>query len=252
MLSGYGFAQVSEESLLPTELQKVLTEDATPEPKAFRQEIRENLEKKGKILGIQELPMKKLMFVETERGSYVVSADGRFVFDGRVVDVWHRKTLRTLADAIAVQRTPVSNIGFEPEEQLAFFQVGNPELPRSGVVFVDPTSKHTPTVVQYFIENQEKYNFTIILMPLVGGPNAVDRAKRLWCAEDRNLALIDLANGTSQSFSKLKKDCEDDKVMMASVLTNIYQIKNLPHVIREDGLTLGGFPLDFDTWFKQP
>lgn len=60
--------------------------------------------------------MKKLYFVETERDTNVVSEDGR------LVDVWHRKTIKNLGDAKSNQRTPINNIGLDVEEQLATLQ----------------------------------------------------------------------------------------------------------------------------------
>lgn len=240
-----------EQSVLPEEL-STLMESTAPDAKVYREEVKENLNKKGKVIGIKELPMDKLYFVEAEGGSYVVSANGRFVFDGRLVDVWHRKTIRTLKDAEKIQRTPVSNIGFEPEKQLATFQFGDPDLPRSGLAFVDPTSEFTLRFLNHIEENKDKYNFTVVLMPLVGGANAFDRARRLWCAKDRDGAKQDFLNGTSDSLSAMKNDCPEDPLQMANFMVNILNIEDLPHIIREDGLVSEGFPIEFDKWFIQP
>ncbi|MFC3034149.1 disulfide isomerase DsbC N-terminal domain-containing protein [Pseudoalteromonas fenneropenaei] len=232
-------------------LTETIAKAAEERESTYREEVKVNLEKKGDIVGIRELPMKKLFFVEAENGSYVVSADGRFVFDGRLVDVWHRKTIKTLSDATAIQRTPVANIGLKPEEQLATFKVGNETLPRSGVAFVDPTSQYTTRFLKH-IEDSEKYNFTIVLAPLVGGNNAVDRARRLWCATDKAAAKQDLINGTSLSFNDIEKVCSEEPIQMAGVLSGVFNIQELPHIIREDGLVSEGLPLDFDKWYEQP
>lgn len=247
------FSANAQESVIPQKVQDSIKSETTlPDHKTFREEVRINLEKKGDIVGIKELPMKKLFFVEAENGSYVVSADGRFVFDGRLVDVWHRKNINTLADAQKIQRTPVSNIGFEPEEQLATFQFGDPTLPRSGVAFVDPTSQYTTQFLEYLTNNEDKYNFTVVLAPLVGGTSAVDRAKRLWCAKDRKMAKEDLIKGTSKSFSAMRSDCDDDKVNLMAMLTGVFGIEELPHIIREDGLVAEGLPVNFEEWYAQP
>ncbi|MFT5715942.1 MAG: thiol:disulfide interchange protein DsbC [Oleiphilaceae bacterium] len=237
---------------LPEALNKALSESVLPDAETFREEVKINLEKKGDIIGIKELPMKKLFFVEAEKGSYVVSADGRFVFDGRLVDVWHRKTIKNLVDAQKIQRTPVSNIGFEPEEQLATFQFGNPDLPRSGVAFVDPTSEYTMKFLQYITDNQEKYNFTVILMPLVGGENAVNRSMKLWCSIDRKGAKEDFLKGNSSHLEEMRSDCKQEPIQMAKFMVNVFNITDLPHIIREDGLTSEGLPVNFDNWFTQP
>ena len=245
------FAQ-QDEMKLPDELTEALSQSAAPDAKAFKEQVKINLEKKGAIVGIKQLPMNKLFFVEAENGSYVVSADGRFVFDGRLVDVWHRKTIRNLADAQKIQRTPVSNIGFKPEEQLATFQFGDKSLPRSGVAFVDPTSQYTSQFLKHLIENEDKYNFTVILMPLVGGQTAVNQSMKLWCAKDKEAAKASLLNGTASTLKDMRDDCKEERVQMANYMVNVFNITELPHIIREDGLKSEGLPVNFEAWFKQP
>ena len=252
LVSVYSTAQdASNTDSLPEDL-KTLMDDARPDQKVYREEVKENLEKKGRVIGIRELPMKKLFFVEAENGSYVVSADGRFVMDGLVKDVWHRKTIRTLQDAEKIQRTPVSNIGFKPEEQLAHFVVGNPDLPRSGVAFVDPTSAYTVKFLQHIQDHESEYNWTVVLMPMVGGSSSMDRARKLWCAADKEQAKTDLVNGTSESYSDVEKGCNEQPIQMAKYMASLFQIEQLPYIIREDGLSIGGFPVEFEKWYAQP
>jgi thiol:disulfide interchange protein DsbC len=86
----------------------------------------------------------------------------------------------------------------------------------------------------------------------VGGATAVDRAKRLWCSTDSESAKKDLLNGTSDSFSSLESDCDDEKISLMAMLTDVFGIDELPHIIREDGLVSEGFPVDFDSWFEKP
>lgn len=222
------------------------------EPESFKESVRGGLETKGQIIGMQEMPISKLMFVEAEQGNYLISTDGRFVIEGTVKDVWHRRTLRTVDDVIATQRTPVSNIGFQPEAQLAHFIVGDPELPRQGVAFVDPTSAYTTQFLQMLNDKAQDVNWTVVLMPLVGGSAAVDRSLRLHCASDRDQALLDFIHGTSHSFNSMREGCSDEKVMLGMYLTELFRIQNLPHIIREDGLVSSGLPVDFDAWFNQP
>ncbi|MCI2285907.1 hypothetical protein L3081_24080 [Colwellia sp. MSW7] len=89
-------------------------------------------------------------------------------------------------------------------------------------------------------------------MPLVGGESAKNRSNRLWCAKDRKGALLDLAYGTDKATNDLKEDCDIEKIVVATMLTEIFQITNLPHIIREDGLKISGFPVKFDKWLAQP
>ncbi len=221
------------------------------ESKSYQQEIREGLEKKGAIIGIREIPVTKLYFVEAELGSYLVTANGRFVVDGRIVDVWHRKTLKSLADLEGIDRVPVNNNAKQIDDMLATFSIGDKEKPRSGVIFVDPTSEYTLTSLQKLIEYQDEQRWTVVLTPLIGGSNAVDRSRRLWCAKDKEQALLDLINGTQESFSEIDEDCDEERVLAGQYINNVFGIETLPHLIREDGLVSKGFPIDFDKWFEK-
>lgn len=231
----------------------VLKNDALPDQETFRQDIKGNLEAKGQVKGIQEIPVSKLYYVEAEQGSYLITSDGRFVFEGKLTDVWYRRTIDSLDDARAVERTPVSHIGFKPEEQLASFIIGDKEKPRLGVAFVDPSTDYSLKFMQKIAKDDKlEGHWTIVLMPLIGGNTAVDRSLRLWCSEDEKLALQDLIDGTSKSFTKMREGCNDERIIMGMMLTDVFRIKSLPHLVREDGLISEGYPQDYDKWFSQP
>lgn len=240
-------------SLSVTAADDMLKDDARPDKGTFRQEMKNNLEAKGQVKGIQEIPVGKLYFVEAEQGNYLITSDGRFVFEGKLTDVWYRRTIASLEDAKRVERTPVSDLGFQPEEQLATFKIGNKDKARLGVAFLDPTTDYGKQFLKKISEdkNIEGY-WTVALLPLIGGNQAVDRSLRLWCAEDRALAEKDLIEGTDKSFKKIRKGCNDERIVMAMMLTDVFRIKSLPHIIREDGLISQGLPKEFDKWFAQP
>lgn len=218
----------------------------------FKEMLRGGLATKGQIIGMRELPTSKIYFVEAEQGTYLVTSDGRFVFEGTLKDVWHRKTIRTAEDVRLTERTPVSNIGFKPEEQLAHFVIGDPSLDRHGVAFVDPTSTYTSQFLKQLYEQRDSVNWTVVLLPLVGGNTAVDRSLRLHCATDQDQAKLDLIFGTNHAFGQMREGCSDEKILLGMMLTDLFRIKSLPHILREDGLVSHGLPIDFNTWFTQP
>jgi thiol:disulfide interchange protein DsbC len=218
----------------------------------FKEAIKGGLATKGQIIAMREIPLSKLYFVEAEQGNYMVSSDGRFVFEGTLKDVWHRRTIKTAEDVRQTERTPVGNLGFKPEEQLAYFTIGDPKLPRQGVAFVDPTSTYTTQFLKQLYEMENEVNWTVVLMPLVGGNTAVDRSLRLHCATDQDQAKLDFIYGSSHSFGRMKEGCDDEKILLAMMLTDVFRIKSLPHLIREDGLMSDGLPVNFADWFKQP
>lgn len=249
MLSSLVIAQDNTELL---DAVAAIKDKQAEEPKTYAQQTKEGLEKKGAIIGIKEVPIGKLFFVEAEQGSYLVSADGRFVIDGKIKDVWHRKTLNELADLDGIDRVPVSANAKKIEEMMATYSIGKPELPRSGVIFVDPSSDITITALQKLDSLKDEQRWLVVLMPVVGGSNALDRSRRLYCAKDQELAKMDLINGTSKSFSEINKACGDEKLIASQFVTNLFGITQMPHVLREDGLVSEGFPVEFEQWYAQP
>lgn len=250
-----GEAAVSEQAVEVSEADIKQAQEAIENKKTSRkgysEKIKDNLNKMGEVRGIQELPVSQVFFVEAEKGNYLVTGDGRFVFQGSLQDVWHRKHIDSIEDARQTIRTPLSNMNFDPLEQLPAWQVGNPDIPRQGLVFVDPTSAITQQFLQQVIAEKDKYHFVVALLPLVGGEKAMDRARRLHCAKDRELALIDLANYTNESTGELRTDCNAEKIMFGAAMTQVFRIEALPHFVREDGLISKGLPEDLDAWLDK-
>lgn len=223
-----------------------------PTRSEFADQTKRDLGKYGAVNSIQELPISRLYFVEAESGSFIISSDGRFAIEGSIKDVWHRKTLKTVDDVRSTLRMPLADMKFDFNKDLASLVLGNPDIPRQGVIFGDPTAKHTRDLVSKINANKEKYNFTFVMMPLIGGEEAVKRSMSILCAPDRELAIEDLANNTDKSFLETNEGCPDQNLMFTVYMQEIFKITNLPHVVREDGFVSKGAPLELDEWLEAP
>lgn len=221
-----------------------------PSRTEFAEQTKRDLGKYGAVNAIQELPISHLYFVEAQSGSYIISSDGRFAIEGTIKDVWHRKTLKTVDDVRDTLRMPLSEMKFDFQKDLASLVLGNPDIPRQGVIFGDPTAKHTQELVAKINANKEKYHFVFVMMPLIGGEDAVKRSMSILCAPDRELAIEDLANNTSESFLDTNEGCPDQNLMFTVYMQEIFKITNLPHVVREDGLVSKGAPIELDKWLE--
>lgn len=218
----------------------------------FASKTKRDLGRYGKVVSMQELPISKLFFVEAAAGSYIVSSDGRFAIEGSIKDVWHRKTLKTVDDVRDTLRMPLKEMKFDIEKELASVVLGNQNIPRQGVIFGDPTAKHSIDLVKKIQATPDKYHFVFVMMPLIGGDEAVERSLSILCAPDRALAIKDLANETSASFLDTNEGCPDQNLMFSVYMQEIFRITELPHVIREDGLVSKGAPLELDKWLEAP
>lgn len=212
-------------------------------------ELKQTLTQKGEIEGIQELPIEDLMLVETKQGkTYFVSKNGRFVFQGKLIDNWFRRTINTVSEAKAAHRVPLDKMGVKLDE-LATLSFGNQDIPKQATIIVDPNCGYCHALFNKIKASPEKYNVDFVLTALLG-PESLKESKRLHCAADKSLAVIDLLNSTKLA-KEMRNDCDSVAINKAPIVMGLLEARGTPFLIREDGLTLNGLPNDFDAWLAQ-
>lgn len=203
----------------------------------FQQEIKKTLESKGAVEGMQRLPIRSMQFVYTNEGeSYAVSENARFVFVGKMIDLWQQKEIKTLADAINTSRVPLEVIGYNSED-LSTMNIGNPDIEQQGVIFVSPNCQYCQRLLSHIDDNKEKYNFEIVITPVLKGSAAESR--RLFCAVDKEKALKSLISHNKDELIQ-DPDCNWKRVIDAGMMFNRIEGKGVPLLFRSDGLRKEG------------
>ncbi|WP_288987651.1 DsbC family protein [uncultured Pseudoalteromonas sp.] len=211
-------------------------------------ELKQSLTEQGELEGIQDLPIKDIMLVKTKTGqTYFVSKNGRFVFQGKLIDTWFRRTIDELGEARRAHRVPLDKMGVKIDE-LATFTFGNTDLPKQATVFVDPNCGYCAALFNRLAQSPEKYHMDFVLTPILGQQSIQD-ATRLHCAADRKKAMKDLMNKTKFATETVK-DCDITAVNKGAIVLGLVEARGVPFLIREDGLTLGGLPSDIDAWLE--
>lgn len=208
--------------------------------------VKQNLESRGVVKAVERLPITELMMVETQNGeSYFVSSNGRFVLTGTLVDTWHRRTVDSLDDVRKSHRVPLANIGIKTEE-LGAFVIGNPKLPKQGVIFVDPLCGYCKKLLSDIAANLGAYHFDVVPVAIMG-PKSEAALKRIWCAEDKNQALLDLiyqTNGAQVS----RQECDMKPLAYNAIAFEMLAFGGTPALVRTDGLVSKGVPEDLNKW----
>lgn len=205
----------------------------------------------GDVVGIQRIPVGNLVFVEGQHETYLISEDGRFVFRGGILqDRWAGQNVTDLEAAFTAMRIPLNRYPVDLDNDVATLQLGSAERSQ-GAIFIDPTTQYSRDLVAEIIESPEKFNVYAVLMPAVGGDAALARSMAIYCAEDREQAIKDLAYNTSESFSNLSADCKREKVPMALMLNSAFRIEGIPHLIRTDGRISAGNPPNLHEWLTK-
>lgn len=215
-----------------TDAEKIETE------KEFSSAMKKTLEDKGAVEGMQSLPVTSIQFVTTEEGeSYAVSSSGRFIFIGQVIDLWKKKEIKTLKDAMDTKKLPLEMVGYD-RNNLSVFSFGNKNIEKQGVIFATPNCPFCKKLLTYINDNPEDYHFDVVITPFT--KNSAPEARRLWCAVDREAAKQDFVHGTNNAIEQ-KPDCDWKKVIAAGALFKMtLDGKGVPTIYRNDGLKKEG------------
>lgn len=206
------------------------------------------LSDKGKVTGIEKLPISALVLVETDQGkTYFVSKNGRFVFQGKLIDTWFRRGIDTVEKAKATHRVPLDKMGIK-NDSLATLTLGNKNIPRQATIFVDPFCSYCKVLLNRLMATPDKYHVDLVLAPILG-KRSQERSQQLYCAKDKKMALADLVYQTSLAVDSVSK-CDTKKLQGSITAMQLLGAEGTPFLVREDGLTFGGLPNNFDKWLE--
>lgn len=183
------------------------------------------------------------MFAIEKNGKFAIISDtGRFIIQGTVYDVWAKKELKTLDDArIAANYIPVdrTNLGFK---DLAPLTVGNGE--KAITMFSDPACGFCKEIIEQARTSlPEGYRLDVLMLPLLSPESAV-RTKELLCAKDKVAAWKAGATGDMKStLAQIPPEqCDLDVISKRRMTAQFLGARNVPFLIRDDGLTREGKP----------
>lgn len=195
----------------------------------------------GAIKKMQQLPITGVNIVESDKGTFFVSANGRFVFKGPIFDMWNGQPISTVEEVEKiVNRLDLKKIGVNLED-LAAFTLG--KGPREVVVFASPECPHCHQVLGQAAQMGEQFTFRIVLLPI--GPKALALAKKVWCAgPEKGLPAL-----LAQQYDGLPEgQCDITPMQKTLVVARVLSIPAVPYLIRDDGQTHKGALNDLAGW----
>ena len=118
----------------------------------------------GAIKTVKQLPIFGVNIVESDKGIFFVSANGRFVFKGPIYDMWNGKPVNTIDDVEnIVNKVDLKKVGVDLD-QLATFTLGKGD--QEEVIFVSPVCPHCQAVMEQAAKLTDKYKFRLVIFPL--------------------------------------------------------------------------------------
>ena len=184
------------------------------------------------IESIKPSEVKGLFEVILGANIYYVSEDGKYLFQGRLVDIANRTDL-TAQKLGAVRITALNKMG--TDNMIVF----NPKIAKYKVyIFTDIDCgycrKLHSEIDQYLAEG---ITINYLFLPRAGKPSdSYDKAVAVWCAKDRNKALT----AAKKDENLERKSCTnpvDNHMKMATE----FEVKGTPFIISEKGNTYPGY-----------
>ena len=204
---------------------------ANADENAIRQSMAKSMPSM-KIDSVQASEVKGLYEVMVGANIFYVSEDGKYLLQGRLVDVAARKDL-TEAKLSNARKLAIEKIG---QENMIVFK---PKIKKYTVtVFTDIDCgycrKLRSEIDQYLAQG---ITIQYLFFPRAGkGSDSYNKAVSVWCAKDRNAALTDAKKGNTPPA----KTC-DNPVDEHMQLGADFDVKGTPMIVTEKGNIYPGY-----------
>ena len=209
----------------------LLLSDVNADEAAIRQAMTKSMPS-VKVDSVKPAVVKGLFEVVVGANTYYVSEDGKYLLQGRLVDVAARKDLTE--EKLNVTR------------KLAIEKMGQANM----IVFKPKISKYTVTIftdidcgycrkLHSEIDQYLAQGITIqyLFFPRAGkGSDSYNKAVSVWCAEDRNAALT-----AAKKDQKLPEKTCDNPIDKHMQLAAEFDVKGTPMIISENGNVYPGY-----------
>ena len=217
--------------ILMVSLFGLVLSDVNADEAAIRQAMTKSMPS-VKVDSVKPAVVKGLFEVVVGANIYYVSEDGKYLLQGRLVDVAARKDLTE--EKLNVTR------------KLAIEKMGQANM----IVFKSKITKYTVTIftdidcgycrkLHSEIDQYLAQGITIqyLFLPRAGkGSDSYNKAVSVWCAEDRNAALT-----AAKKDQKLPEKTCDNPIDKHMQLAAEFDVKGTPMIISENGNVYPGY-----------
>ncbi len=161
-----------------------------------------------------------------------ISADGRYLIDGNLLDMEQRKNLTE----VTIERARVEILGQLDEAEMVLYLPQ--ETRRTLTIFTDIDC---PYCVRLHEERKALLDAGVklryLLYPRAGiNSPSWDKAVNVWCSENRAEALTDAKAGVELE----SKSCETP-ILSHIRLASTFGLKGTPHIVVDNGEVIGGY-----------
>jgi len=194
------------------------------------------------------IPSQGIKIVESEGRIMAMSANGRWVFEGRIFDTWQMKQLHTMSEvqeSIETIKIDALKLDIADLGPLTLGRKGLPEV----TLFVDPLCGSCKPMLADIKRLSDSYRFNLLLVGVLG-PESAQRTRELWCADDRDGA-IDALIRQNPTILPQSSDCGLEPLQRTLVTAQLFGLEGVPFLIAPNGRIHRGAPNDLSSWIEQ-
>ncbi|MFP4167560.1 MAG: hypothetical protein ACLFSY_01750 [Desulfonatronovibrionaceae bacterium] len=204
------------------------------------------------IISKERFPQKELNFVRTESGrTYLISSDGRYVFQGELFDVWNGERIDSLEKYRRLsERVDMEYLGIEPSRMFSL-DIGSGE--KEAYMFVDPGCSYCQNLLKDAAASEQiRSDFKIKVIPVsLLSENSLEKNKKIATLADdsEELALKALLE---HSFADLEAaDGSFPRLKYNLLVATALSIKNVPYLVNPNGFIHIGVPQDMRSFLEK-
>lgn len=204
------------------------------------------------IVSKKDFPLRDLNFIRTKGDkTYLISKDGRYVFQGELFDVWNGERIDSLQEFKRLSdRIDMQHLGIEPSRMFTL-DIGSGE--KTAYIFVDPNCSHCHTLVRDLVDSDGmggKYQIKVVPVTVLS-KDSFKKAKKLFAVaeKDPQKALDIFLEGT---YDKVKAGEGKFPALKYNVLVaTALSIENVPYLVNPAGFIHIGVPRDMRTFLQR-
>lgn len=189
------------------------------------------------------MPIDNIMAVEAKGDIYFVSGNGRYIFSGRMHDLWYGEDLTTTDKVERSSRIlDMEALGIDTKE-MNTVSVGEGDV--SHTVFIDPLCESCLEYIEKAKSlSEEGHAFDFIVVPALG-KESEELATKISCRKDEGneVGIKALINKSANKLDQ-REDCEGKKIISSITLADLLKVDGVPFTINKNGVVFRGLPDD--------
>jgi hypothetical protein len=196
--------------------------------KQIPQEEIDKFQLESRDIKTQALPMGRVMVSEKNGVTAILSDNGRFRFEGSIVDTWAQIEVKSYEDAVfSAEHLPMERIGLESEMLAPLYYGDNDE--QSVLVFLSPDDPASRAFLDELPSMESEFKFDLVVVPSSTTPTSM--AAAFSCVADPSDALQRLMTGKGMLQMKPADGCDLQMLNNRMIAFNLLGFYDLPTVI---------------------